>query len=138
MLLACHIDASYLSETGARSRDGGHFFLSSNAEMPANNGAVLNIARIIKAVIASAAEAEIGAMYINAREAVPQRMTLSEMGHPHPRMFAWGGTGTFLYYARAVYSTLLVALSALASEQAIPTEKTMEKVMTFLDYAASR
>ena len=33
----------------------------------------------------SAAEAEIGAMYINAREAVPQRMTLSEMGHPQPR-----------------------------------------------------
>ena len=33
----------------------------------------------------SAAEAEIGAMYINAREAVPQRMTLSEMVHPQPR-----------------------------------------------------
>ena len=33
----------------------------------------------------SAAEAEIGAMYINAREAVHQRMTLSEMGHPQPR-----------------------------------------------------
>ena len=56
-----------------------------NAEMPANNGAVLNIAQIIKAVMTSAAEAEIGAMYINAREAVPQRMTLSEMGHPQPR-----------------------------------------------------
>ena len=29
-------------------------------------------------------------------------------------------TGTFLYYARAVDSTTLVALSALSSEQAIP------------------
>ena len=47
-------------------------------------------------------------------------------------------TGTFLYYARAVDSTMLVALSALASEQASPTQKTMEKVMTFLDYAASQ
>ena len=45
-------------------------------------------------------------------------------------------TGTFLYYARAVDSTMLVALSLLASEQASPTQKTMEKVMTFLDYAA--
>ena len=56
--------------------------MSSNAAMPANNGAVLNIAQIIKTVITSAAEAEIGEMYINAREAVSQRMTLSEMGHP--------------------------------------------------------
>ena len=47
-------------------------------------------------------------------------------------------TGTFLYYAREVESTMLVALSALASEQASPTQKTMEKVMTFLDYAASQ
>ena len=85
MVLACHSDASYLSEPGARSRAGGHFFMSSNAAMPANNGAVLNIAQIIKTVMTSAAEAEIGAMYINAREAVPQRMTLSEMGHPQPR-----------------------------------------------------
>ena len=85
MVLACHSDASYLSEPGARSRAGGHFFMSNNAAMPANNGAVLNVAQIIKAVMTSAAEAEIGAMYINAREAVPQRMTLEEMGHPQPR-----------------------------------------------------
>ena len=32
----------------------------------------------------SAAEAEIGAMYINAREAVPIRKTLMEMGHAQP------------------------------------------------------
>ena len=59
--------------------------MSSNAAISANNGAVLNIAQIIKTVMTSAAEAEIGAMYINARESVPQRMTLSEMGHPQPR-----------------------------------------------------
>ena len=39
----------------------------------------MNITQIIKAVMTSAAEAEIGAMYINSREAVPQIMTLSEM-----------------------------------------------------------
>ena len=85
MVLACHSGESYLSELGARSRSGGNFFLSSNAAIPANNGAVLNIAQIIKAVMRSAAEAEIGAIYINAREAVPQIMTLSDIGHPQPR-----------------------------------------------------
>ena len=43
------------------------------------------------------------------------------------KKFAQLVTGTFLYCARAVDSTMLVALSALASEQAIPTKKTMDK-----------
>ena len=34
----------------------------------------------------SAAEAEIGALYINAQEAVPARKTLEEMDHPQPPM----------------------------------------------------
>ena len=46
---------------------------------------MLNIAQIIKTVITSAAEAEIGAMLINVQEAVPQRMTLGEMVHPQPQ-----------------------------------------------------
>jgi hypothetical protein len=48
MILAVHSDASYLSEPKARSRAGGHFILSTNAEIPPNNGAILNIAHIIK------------------------------------------------------------------------------------------
>ena len=70
MELAAHSDASYLSEPKARSRAGGHFFLSDDAEMPNNNGAVLNIAHIIKHVMTSATEAELAALYIMAREAV--------------------------------------------------------------------
>ena len=46
--------------------------------------------------------------------------------------------GTFLYYARAVNLTMLVSLSAIASEQASPTTSTMEKVDQFLDYSASQ
>ena len=46
--------------------------------------------------------------------------------------------GTFLYYARAVDPTMLVALSAIASEQASPTKSTMNKADHFLDYAASQ
>ena len=44
----------------------------------------------------------------------------------------------FLYYAQAVDSTMLTALSALASEQSDPTEETMKKCKQFLDYVASQ
>ncbi len=75
MVLAGHSDASYLLETNACSRAGGHFFMSNNNALPPNNGAVHTIAQIIKAVMLSAAEAEIGAIYINCREAIPARHT---------------------------------------------------------------
>ena len=71
MVLAGHSDASYLLESKARSRAGGHFFMSTDTAQPPKNGAVLTIAQIIKAVMTSAAEAEIGALYINCREAIP-------------------------------------------------------------------
>jgi hypothetical protein len=63
---------------------GGHFFLSKNAEIPPNNGAILNIAHIIKHVMSSATEAEMGASYIMAREAVYMRIILEDMGHKQP------------------------------------------------------
>ena len=85
MVLAIHSDASYLSETKPRSRAGGHFFMSSDRQMPPNNGPVLTLCQIIRAVMSSACEAEIGAMFMNAKEAVPARKTLEEMGHPQPR-----------------------------------------------------
>ena len=85
MVLAIHSDASYLSEPKARSRAGGHFFLSDDKDDPTNNGAVLNISKVIKAVMSSAAEAELGALFINAKIAVPMRKTLEELGHPQPQ-----------------------------------------------------
>eukprot|EP00804_Cyclotella_cryptica_P021147 CCRYP_001465-RA/>CCRYP_001465-RA protein AED:0.35 eAED:0.35 QI:0/0/0/1/0.5/0.33/3/0/629 len=84
MVLAAHSDTSYLSEPQARSRTGGHFFLSSNADIPPNNGAILNIAHIIKHVMASATEAELAALFITAREAVYIRIILMELGHKQP------------------------------------------------------
>ena len=84
MILAVHSDAGYLNETKARSRAGGHFFLTSDVAYPPNNGAILDIAQIIDAVMSSAAEAELGALFINAREAVHLRRILAEMGHPQP------------------------------------------------------
>eukprot|EP00804_Cyclotella_cryptica_P006269 CCRYP_010123-RA/>CCRYP_010123-RA protein AED:0.17 eAED:0.14 QI:0/0/0/1/1/1/4/0/941 len=84
MILAAHGDASYLSETNTHSRAGGHFFLSKNDHYPNNNGAVLTIAQIIKAVMSSTAEAKLGALYINSREGIPLRHLLVKMGHPQP------------------------------------------------------
>ncbi|KAL7476408.1 hypothetical protein ACHAW6_002274 [Cyclotella cf. meneghiniana] len=84
MILAIHSDASYLSEAMAQSRAGGHDFLSEDVAFPPNNGAVLNISTIIKAVMSSAAEAELGALFLNAKAAIPIRIMLEEMGHKQP------------------------------------------------------
>jgi hypothetical protein len=42
-------------------------------------------ATIIKAVMSSAAEAELGALFLNAKEGVYLRQILIKMGHPQPR-----------------------------------------------------
>ncbi len=46
--------------------------------------------------------------------------------------------GTLLYYARAVDSTILPSLSAIATEQAKPTAKTLATVKQLLDYCATQ
>jgi len=84
MILGVHRDASYLSEPNARCRAGGLFSLSTNASVPPNNGAILNIAHIIKHVMASATKAELGTLYITACEAVYLRIILKELGHKQP------------------------------------------------------
>ena len=80
MVLAVHSNASYLNEEEAQSRAGGHHFLSEDVPLPSNNGAIHNIAKIIK----GAAEAELVAMYINARKAIEEQIILKEMGHKQP------------------------------------------------------
>ena len=49
---------------------GGHFFISDNSPLPTNNGAVLTISKIVKAVMSSTEEAKCGALFINVRETV--------------------------------------------------------------------
>jgi hypothetical protein len=85
MVLAIHSDASYLSEPTSCSRAGGHMFMAGKDNIPFNNGAVLNISQKIRAVMSSTAEAELGALFINAKTAVSMRQTLAELGHPQPR-----------------------------------------------------
>ena len=55
--------------------------MSNESTIPHNNGALLNIAHIIKHVMTSATEAELAAHYIMAREAVYIRIILEELGH---------------------------------------------------------
>jgi hypothetical protein len=75
MRLAIHSDASYLSEPKACSRAGGHMFMAGTEDIPINNGVVLNISQIIKAVMSSAAEAKCGTLFIDAKTAVSMKCT---------------------------------------------------------------
>jgi hypothetical protein len=92
MVLHIHSDASYLSAPEARSRAGGHHFLSSRPSdpkqaprhQPITNGSIHAECSVLRNVMASAAEAEIGALYINSQTAEVFRTTLIEMGHPQP------------------------------------------------------
>ena len=84
MVMAVHSDASYLTEPKSRSRAGGHWVLSNDEEDPPNNGPVHNIATIIRNVMTSAADAEIGALYINSRQVIPAIQFLEQMGHKQP------------------------------------------------------
>ncbi len=87
MVLNVHSDASYLSEPKARSRLGGIFFLGSlpiNGKPIQLNGPVFVVASICKFVVASAAEAELGALFYNCQDGTILRLTLEELGHQQP------------------------------------------------------
>jgi hypothetical protein len=58
--------------------------MSSDVELPPNNGTVSTILQIIKAVMSLAAEAKGRAFFINCRKAVPARHVLEFLGHPQP------------------------------------------------------
>ena len=83
MILRVDSDAAYLVAPEARSRAGGYQYLS-NKEGTLFNGPVLVVAKVIKNVMASAAEAEIAALFINAQEAAGLRNCLRAMGFPQP------------------------------------------------------
>jgi hypothetical protein len=85
MILHIRSDASYLSVSNARSRLGGLFFLGNKSPKQATlNGSILNVASVIKNVVASAAKSESGACFHNAQSGAPLRVTLTELGHTQP------------------------------------------------------
>jgi hypothetical protein len=87
MVLNIHSDALYLNAPAARSRIGGHFFLGwiPRDHLPIKlNGAIHVISTILKFVAALAAEAELGALFVNAKEGRIIRLILHELGHTQP------------------------------------------------------
>ena len=81
MQLVVDSDAAYLNAPKSRSRAGGYHFLG-NIDGKLFNGPIFILAKIIKAVMSSAAEAEVGSLFINAQQAIQYIVTLEELGHP--------------------------------------------------------
>ena len=87
MVLNIHSDASYASERGAKIRAAGHYLLGwvpHNNEQIRLNGAIYTLCNIMKFVASSAAEAELGTLFMNSKEGRTIRLTLKELGHPQP------------------------------------------------------
>ena len=92
MTLHADSDASYLSVTKARSRVGGHFYLSNASpqpnlaptQTPTPNAPLHTVCGILRNVMLLAAEAEVRALFENGKEAVVLQTTLMELNHPQP------------------------------------------------------
>ena len=75
MILHNHSDTAYLVSTNGSSRLGGYKYLKKNVHnQQIINGTITIIAKLIKIVIASIAEAEVGALYMNSQELIPFRI----------------------------------------------------------------
>jgi Reverse transcriptase (RNA-dependent DNA polymerase) len=95
MVLHVESDASYLSLPKATSRVGGYHYLSSWPKNPGQaptadeppppmNGAVNVLCNILRVVVSSAAEAELGGLFHSAKDACALRTALMELGHEQP------------------------------------------------------
>ncbi len=88
MIMNIHLDASYLSESKARTRACGHFFMGwkpIDGQLIKLNGVFYTNSVILKFVVASAVEAELGALFHNCQDGIIFRQTLLDMGHPQPK-----------------------------------------------------
>ena len=82
MILHVDSDAAYLVVAGAKSRVAGHYYLSSKD--PIHNDPLHSLCRLLKSVVASAAEAETAGLFQNAQLVVCIRRCLIALGHPQP------------------------------------------------------
>jgi hypothetical protein len=88
MVMNIHLDASYLSGPNARSRACGHFFMGSlpkNGDPIKLNGAFHTLCSILQFVVKSAAEAELGALFLNCQKGNIFKTTLEDLDHPQPK-----------------------------------------------------
>jgi hypothetical protein len=87
VILNIHSDASYLSAPKVQSHAGVYFFLGSisqDTEPIFINGAIHFTCTILKLVVALAAEAKLGALFLNTQKAKVIQFVLNELGHPQP------------------------------------------------------
>ena len=92
MHLCGHTDASYLSVSKARLHAAAYFYLSTNdgALLPPDNAsklptrpndAVHVMSTVMRQVLSSATEAEVGATFYGCQDTVPLCNTLADLGH---------------------------------------------------------
>ena len=81
MKLTCYSDASYLQESDSRSRRGGYTFLGNEGDEGMLNGPILCSSSIVDVVVASAAESEYAAAFMNGMDLVHIRETLIALGY---------------------------------------------------------
>ncbi len=83
-----HSDASYISESDAPSRTCGHFFMGwspKDGDPIKLNGAFFTLCSILRFVVASAAKAELCALFLNCKEGMIFCLALEELGHLQPK-----------------------------------------------------
>ena len=92
MILYFHSDAGYLNCPKARSRAGGHFFISNKQLEPKKspkgvqpNDPIHLECKVLTNVMSSVAEAEYRSCFHNGQNSAPMRVTLNEMVHPQPK-----------------------------------------------------
>jgi hypothetical protein len=85
MILRCHSDALYLSESQAHRCTSSFYYMGV---LDINNttikSAILASRTIMKPILSSASEAEIGALFHNCKQATILHTTLQEMGYLQP------------------------------------------------------
>jgi hypothetical protein len=89
MVMNIHSDASYLSKPQAQSRACSHFFtgsLPTDGKPIKLNGTFHTLCSILEFVVASAAKAELGALFLNCQEGMIFKSTLEDLGHPQPKI----------------------------------------------------
>ena len=82
MIIRGDSDATYLVASKAQSRNTGYIFMrNKGGNNQIINGPIMVIARILKMVVASVAEASMALLYHAAREVVPLQITTEELRH---------------------------------------------------------
>jgi hypothetical protein len=89
MVFNIHLDASILSKPKACSQACGHLFMGSvprDGNPIKLNGAFHTLCSIFAIVVVSAAEAELGALFMNCQEGMIFKAALKDLGNPQPKI----------------------------------------------------